>query len=168
MIRNARCLCFVVVGRDRRIQTAASGTFDQIPCGAGHGSQTLSSMRPSMCEARPTEKQLMVCGHGLYMCSGRVVLSRAIVCSGVRPQLAGIHGECKGGCRSPARCKHNFEQDCTEAANPNGISGREWCYVEVLRRACPCRIRVVLWSSCLAGAGCRCRGSKMGLLRFQS
>ena len=30
--------------------------------------------------------------------------------------------------------KRSGKQDCTEAANPNGISGREWCYVEVALR----------------------------------
>ena len=32
--------------------------------------------------------------------------------------------------------KRSGKQDCTEAANPNGISGREWCYVEVALRLC--------------------------------
>ena len=31
------------------------------------------------------------------------------------------------------KCWMTDGQDCTEAANPNGISGREWCYVEVWR-----------------------------------
>ena len=78
MIRNARCLCFVVVGRDRRIQTAASGTFGQILCGVLRGNQILSSMRPSMCEARPTEKTSDAV-RSLYMFGDCVELSKAIV-----------------------------------------------------------------------------------------
>ena len=35
--------------------------------------------------------------------------------------------------------KRSGKQDCTEAANPNGISGREWCYVEVALRLCTAR-----------------------------
>ena len=30
-----------------------------------------------------------------------------------------------------ARIIANLAQDCTTAANPEGISDREWCYVEV-------------------------------------
>ena len=36
-------------------------------------------------------------------------------------------------------------QDCTSTSNPDGISGREWCYVEVdalhVQRLFPIRVR---------------------------
>ena len=31
-----------------------------------------------------------------------------------------------------ARCALACAQDCTSASNPDGISGRDWCYVEDL------------------------------------
>ena len=62
------------------------------------------------------------------------------------------------------------QQDCTAAANPDGVSGREWCYVEV--RSHP-RSFVLNVSSCMhalsttPGSSRQFRTTEMGLLRTQ-
>ena len=53
-----------------------------------------------------------------------------LVCVRVRTFFSGFHGrQLSYDFYSPGQA--SCEQDCTTASNPEGISGREWCYVEV-------------------------------------
>ena len=55
-------------------------------------------------------------------------------------------------------------QDCTTAANPEGVSDREWCYVEVfeLSHIDDCSRMYASWVFLFQGAGRQCGSTEMG------
>ena len=97
-------------------------------------------------------------------------LSRTLVRSSLCAQLASVHGE--RGCAAEAvACLigRTLSKDCTAAANPNGASGREWCYVEVSEIVATfAAVDATMWGHGLRGAGGKRRASEVGLLRAQS
>ena len=91
-----------------------------------------------MCEARPTEKQLMVCGDDPCAClvvawnfQGRLCAAAYVHNSQAYTVSEKVAAEAWRDAR-----KRKGKQDCTEAADPNSISGHEWCYVEVALHLC--------------------------------
>ena len=73
---------------------------------------------------------------------------RPFVCGCLCAQLASIHGACLDACMWWSVGEWSWElclQDCTAAANPDGVSGREWCYVEAVPRP-PASTRPALYS----------------------
>ena len=98
------------------------------------------------------------------------VLSRTLVRSSLCAQLASVHGE--RGCAAEAlTCLigRALSKDCTAAANPNGASGREWCYVEVGSDVATFEaVGTTMWSHGLRGAGGKRRAPEVELLRAQS
>ncbi len=98
------------------------------------------------------------------------VLSRTLVRSSLCAQLASVHGG--WGCRAEVLAcliGRMLSKDCTAAANPNGASGREWCYVEVSEIVATFEaVDATMWGHGLRGAGGKRRAPEVGLLRAQS
>ena len=94
------------------------------------------------------------------------------MCCSVCAQLASLYGGSfkNWGRRCDEASASLSHQDCTAAANPDGVSGREWCYVEVahprLNVLCVAFFRVFL--STTPGTGRQRRATEMGLLRTQN